>query len=139
MLGIFWNLLLYISLGVSLGYWLNPLWLKYIELFAIIALIGQSILSVQKHQVENRFSIKLEKILYLIGCGLILCSIKVASDNSFYTIIGWLIFISFYQSLSKIAANFSEYFNKYQLGFLLCLITGISFGFGYLANVYIHF
>ena len=87
MYSIFWKLILNIALGIALGYRLSPYWFKYTELVGIVALIGHSVLFVQKHEYKNELTMKLETNLFLIGCGLVLPSITAPNSNTLQIII----------------------------------------------------
>lgn len=139
MFGICWNLLLNLALSIALGIWLTPSWFKYVELIGVAALIGHTILSIQNHQDKNKFLINLETNLFFIGCGLILCLMKAASSIGFNMIIGCLILMFFYPTLSATAEKFSDSLNRFQLGCLLYVVTEVSIGIGYLCSIYFNF
>ena len=133
MFGIFVNLLSIFVSGIALGYWLAPFWFKYVELIGIATLIGHTILIIKD---DKTLGSQLNTNLFFIGGVFILCSMEAASSVGFNHIIGWLLFMFFYPILTITADKLSNSLNKFQLGFLLYAVIGVSIGTGYLARIY---
>ncbi len=148
MFGILVNLLLTLASGVALGYWLAPFWFKYMELIGIAILILLLALSAKELQepLQNRdnqdqenWLSKLKGNLFFTGMGLTLLSTFAGNSDGYDIFIRWLMVVCLWSTLSKFALKLSSFVNKFQLGFLLYVIAGVSIGLGYLLSIYFDF
>ena len=148
MFGIFGNLLSTLVCGIALGYWLAPFWFKYIELIGIAVLIFLLALSAkelqepqqnQENQDQKSWLSKLKENLFFTGMGLTMLSTFAGSSDGYHIFIRWLMVVCLWTTLSRAALKLSSFFNKFQLGFLLYAVAGISIGLGYLGSIYFDF
>lgn len=148
MFGILVNLLLTLASDVALGYWLAPFWFKYMELIGIAILILLLALSAKELQepLQNRdnqdqenWLSKLKGNLFFTGMGLTLLSTFAGNSDRYDIFIRWLMVVCLWSTLSKFAIKLSSFVNKFQLGFLLYVIAGVSIGLGYLLSIYFDF
>ena len=125
--------------GIGLGYWLAPSWFGIVELFGVAAMIGGLVFTVKdldNLEEQVTWQKNLRRNLFPIGFGLIFFSTLAAHYSGFKSIARYVVVLCLWITLSRGALDISSLLNKFQLGLLLYIATGISVGLGYLGSIF---
>ena len=93
----------------------------------------------QEDPEQESWLSKLKGNLFFTGMGLTFFSTFAGSSDGYHIFIKWLMVVCLWTTLSRTALKLSSFLNKFQLGFLLYAVAGISISLVYLGSIYFNF